>query len=63
MNSVSSVAAATPQKMTVPMTMRDSAPGPKARIKGTAPAMVVTVVIRIGLSRVTEASTSASEKV
>ncbi len=58
-NSVISVESEAPPTMTTPMEARASAPAPVEMASG-APMMVAMEVIRMGLSRITEASSSAS---
>ena len=45
----------------IPMLLRAPAPGPVARISGVWPTTVAAVVIRIGRSRVPEASMIAAQ--
>ena len=49
-----------PPMMAMAMGLSDSEPGPSESAKGIAPATVEKVVIKIGLSRLGHASSSAS---
>jgi hypothetical protein len=56
---VKNVPTAMPPTSTRPMEFRAAAPAPVTSVNGKWPAMVAAVVIRIGRSRVSEASRTA----
>ena len=62
MNKVNILANDTPAKITTPITIRLSAPGPTANTKGMALVTVVNVVITIGRNLCCAALINASSK-